>query len=246
MNRESTILVMAGAREAHGIVSALLGRRRRVISSLPEAGRMFETLLVPTRVGPFSGETEFSDFVKQEGVTTVIDASHAFDTQESDLAAEVCDRVGIRYLRVLRPAWKPSHRDRWRRVRSVSEAVGKFPADARVFSNTGWPTLPEYADFKGQRLFMRQTDDAPREALFSFVTFVPGHPPFTQFQEQDLFTSLRITHLICRNTGGAASMSKLLAARELGLPVYMVERRASKHRRPVVETVAEALAWEAA
>jgi precorrin-6A/cobalt-precorrin-6A reductase len=51
--------------------------------------------------------------------------------------------------------------------------------------------------------------------------------------------------LICRNVGGAASMSKLLAARAMCLPVYMVRRADVTAPHRMVETVAEALAWEA-
>jgi len=207
---------------------------------------MFDALPVPTRVGRFEGAADFTDFVTSQNVGTVIDASHSFDVEESDLAAQTCRALSLRYLRVLRPAWSPGKSDHWRQATSIADAVAKFPKTARVFSNTGWATLPDYVDFPGAHLFMRQTDDAPRRALYPFVTFVPGNPPFSQFQEQTLFEDLRITHLICRNTGGAASMSKLLAARALALPVYMVERRPSVEQQPMVETVAEALAWEVA
>lgn len=246
MNRSNKILVMAGAREANLLVAALLGRGRDVVASLPEAGRMFEDLPVPTHVGAFNGSPGFRDFLYRERIRTVMDASHAFDTAVSDLAAEVSHQLSLRYIRVLRPPWAPARNDIWHSVGSISAAVSALPGDARVFSNTGWPSLTECAQFSGQRLFMRQTDDTHREPLYPFVEFVEGRPPFTQFQEQDLFEALAITHLLCRNTGGAASMSKLLAARALGLPVYMVERPVSKLQEPRVETVAEALAWEAA
>lgn len=246
MTLKTSILVLAGSREAHHLVAALAGRGRRVIASLPEPERMFEALPVPTRTGRFDGPSDFAAWIRRECVATVIDASHPFDTAASDLAADVCRHLSLRYLRILRPPWEPSAGDTWQPVAHVSAAVDKLPEHARVFTNTGWPSLPDYAHFSGEKLFMRQTADVTKPAPYPFVEFVPGQPPFSQFQEQELFETLRITHLICRNTGGAASMSKLLAARALKLPVYMVDRAVPALQPPTVETVAEALAWEAA
>ena len=92
---------------------------------------------------------------------------------------------------------------------------------------------------------MRQTRLTHKTPPFCFVELIEGTPPFSQFQEQALFAKLGITHLICRNVGGAASMSKLLAARALQLPVFMVGRAPIAGDWTVVATVAEALDWEA-
>lgn len=246
MVRKNTILVMAGAREAHSLIAALVGRQRRVIASLPEPERMFDDFPVVTRVGRFETGAAFASLLDAEAVGSVIDASHSFDADFSDIAAHTCRRIAIRYLRVLRPAWRAGRNDIWRSISNIALAVRDMPSEARVFANTGWPSLPDYAGFPGERVFMRQTLDHTRPPPYKFVEFVSGTPPFSQFQEQALFGALRISHLICRNTGGAASMSKLLAARSLRLPVYMVERKLSKLQHPVVGTVAEALAWEAA
>lgn len=236
---------MAGAREAHGLITALVARGRRVIASLPEPERMFDALPVPTRVGGFTSDGSFARWIKAESVTTVIDASHVFDVDVSDRVARVCSLSDLRHLRISRPEWSKTPHDQWHDMASIQEAARSVPRQARVFTNTGWPTLPEYVDFRGQSLFMRQTQNVEKPVPYPFVRFITGAPPFTQFQEEALFSDLEITHLICRNVGGAASMSKLLAARAMGLPVYMIARPAEATGTQVVQTVAEALAWEA-
>lgn len=245
MRPERTTLVMGGAREAHGLITALVARRRQVIASLPEPERMFDAFPVPTRVGAFDTKDAFSDWAQAHHVSTVIDASHAFDDHICEMVSSFCTRHALRYLRLLRPPWRQTVRDRWRPVATVRQAALSIPQGARAFTNTGWLTLPDYADFKGQRLFMRQTHAPSAAPPYAFVEFVEGHPPFSQFQEQALFTELGITHLICRNVGGAASMSKLLAARALEIPVLMIARKPPQVPHAVVDTVAEALAWEA-
>lgn len=236
---------MAGAREAHGVVTGLLARRRRVIASLPEAERVFGALPVPTRLGRFQSAEALRDWMHAQGVVTVIDASHAFDDDVSALARKVCAENGARYVRLLRPPWRQTQRDHWTCVSTIKLAATSVPATARVFSNTGWLSLPEYAAFSGRILYMRQTHSMSAPPPYSFVELVPGSPPFSQFQEENQFAALHITHLICRNIGGAASMSKLLAARARGIPVLMVERSPTPAQVAQVETVVEALAWEA-
>lgn len=244
MKPSDTIAVMAGAREAHGLVTALVTRGRRVIASLPEPERMFDALPVPTRLGGFASDEVLAGWLQAEGAQAVIDASHAFDADIGVRVGRVCTALQVRAIRLLRPPWVPSPCDCWHAVPDIATAITALPGTARVFSNTGWPTVPCYAGFRGQRLFMRQTQEIARPAPYPWLDFIPGMPPFTQFEEEALFRDLRITHLICRNVGGAASMSKLLAARALSLPVFMIARPAPSPGIGTVQTVAEALAWE--
>ncbi|WP_298969804.1 precorrin-6A/cobalt-precorrin-6A reductase [uncultured Roseobacter sp.] len=245
MRNGTKTLVMAGAREAHSIVSRLVTRGRNVIASLPEPERVFDPLPVPTRIGPFHDANALDQWFEDNQVACVIDASHAFDATISSRTAVLCAKRNLRYVRVLRPSWRPTGQDRWIRYTSVEKAAKEIPANARVFSNTGRASLPEFAEFAGQALFLRQTQNPTAPPPFSFVSYVVGKPPFSQRHEEQLFRDLRISMLICRNVGGAASMSKLLAARRLGVRVSMIDRPDPPVAMPVVETVAEALAWEA-
>lgn len=160
------------------------------------------------------------------------------------MAALAAQALGMRYLRLLRPAWTPSGLDRWTHLPSVRHAAEAVPENARVFSNTGWASLSDYADFRGQILFLRQTNSPTAPPPYAFVRYVEDAPPFSQHHEANLFRTLCVTCLICRNVGGTASISKLLAARDLGLPVLMVDRPAPPAGAAAVETVASALIWE--
>ncbi len=246
MNVEHTTLVMAGAREAHALVTGLVSRGRRVIASLPEPERMFDALPVPTRVGLFDGPRSFANWLLHNNVGVILDASHAFDDDVCDMARTVAAAQGLAYLRLLRPPWTATAHDIWQHVASLQDAAAALPRDARVFANTGWQSLGAFAEFKGRKLYLRQTGSTARPPPFDFVECIEGQPPFSQFQEEDLFRRLGVTHLVCRNVGGPSSMSKLLAARALRLPVIMVDRQLPAQTVPQVETVAEALSWEAA
>lgn len=245
MTAENKVLVMAGAREAHGLVTALLARERQVIASLPEPERMFGLLPVATRTGPFSGDDAMVDWMVPHRLRAVLDASHAFDDHVCAMTQRAASRLGVPYLRVIRPPWQATPKDRWSSVPSIFAASDRLPAEARVFTNTGWGTLSQFEHFRGEVLYVRQTTPEPRHAPFPFVRFVEGRPPFSQFQEEALFRRLAISHVVARNVGGAASMAKLLAARAMALPVLMVARPARAETEHHVHKVAEALAWEA-
>lgn len=245
MNSGKQTLVMAGAREAHGIISGLVGRGRSVIASLPEPERMFDPLPVPTRLGLFQNSDALESWFLENDVGCVIDASHAFDSEISNQGADVCRRRDVRFVRVLRPPWQPTRQDSWTQYRSIEEAAKDLPPQARAFSNTGRASLPEYTDFKGEVLFLRQTQNPTWPPPFVFVKYVVGTPPFSQQSEELLFRDLKVSRLICRNVGGVASKSKLLAARRLGIRVSMIDRPSAPEGMPLVTSVVEALAWEA-
>lgn len=236
---------MAGARETSGVIAGLQSRGRNIIASLPEPARGSGAFDVPTRTGAFDSVDAFAGWLSEIKASKVIDVSHAFEDDVSCMAYQGCIAKNVPYLRLIRRPWLATFRDRWLHASSVGDAVAAIPPKARVFSNTGWNSLPDYADFKGEKVFLRQTHPVLDPPIFPFVEFVEGRPPFSQDQEEQLFRHLRITHLICRNVGGAASMSKILAARRLMIPVYMVDRQPPPKGASVVQSVAEALAWEA-
>jgi precorrin-6A/cobalt-precorrin-6A reductase len=85
--------------------------------------------------------------------------------------------------------------------------------------------------------------DPPREPLpLRFCEVVTGRGPFSLAEERHLLERHAIEVLVCKASGGAATEAKLIAARELSLPVIIV-RRPPAEPGPSVETVEAALDW---
>ncbi|MEO9125459.1 MAG: precorrin-6A/cobalt-precorrin-6A reductase, partial [Microcoleus sp.] len=66
--------------------------------------------------------------------------------------------------------------------------------------------------------------------------------PFTLEDERQLLLEYEIDTIVSKNSGGAATYAKIVAARELGIPVVMVQRPQIPDSEQVAD-VEEAISW---
>jgi precorrin-6A/cobalt-precorrin-6A reductase len=195
-----------------------------VIASLAGATRAPATLETATRTGGFGGEAKQEEYLRNKVIDAVVDATHPFAARISQRTAMICARLNIPYLQVLRPEWVPTAADNWVMIEDEAEAASHIPVGATVFLATGRQTLERFSNLTGRRLICRQID--PPEADFPFKNgmYLLGKPPFSEPDERELFQRLGVDWLVVKNAGGAASFTKLEAARALKLPVAMIRR----------------------
>lgn len=237
-----TLLLLAGTGEAVRIAEALAARGTPALASLAGATRAPRDLAVPTRHGGFGGDDGFSAFLDAQDIHAVLDATHPFAARISGRTARICKARGLPYCQLLRPEWQPGPGDRWTQLASEEEAAELIAPGATVFLATGRQTLERFAGLAACRLICRQIDLPEGPFPFPNGEFLVGRPPFSVADEEALFTALGVDWLVVKNAGGAASASKLIAARNLGLPVAMIARP-EQPEATRVETIEEALAW---
>ncbi len=237
-----TLLLLGGTAEGRALADALAAARLPAVVSLAGAVRQPAPLALPTRIGGFGGEEGFAAYLATNGITAVIDATHPFAERISRRSAAVCAARNLPYLRVERPGWEPGPGDRWTWIATEEEAAQHVPPGATVFLATGRQTLGRFANLVGRRVFCRQIDPPAEAFPFADGAFVVGRPPFSRADEVALFRRLGVDVLVVKNAGGAASRSKLDAARDLGLPVLMI-RRPPPPDAPAVTGVAAAVDW---
>ncbi len=237
-----TLLLLAGTGEAKRMAWGLVDSRLPVVASLAGATRDPEPLPVATRIGGFGGADGFVAYLQDAGITAVLDATHPFATRITDRTAAICAERGIPYLQFLRPAWLPGPGDDWTTILAEAEAAAHIPRGATVFLGTGRQTLERFANLEGRRVICRQIDPPTAPFPFEGGEYLIGRPPFPVADEEKLFRQLGIDVLVVKNAGGAASATKLTAARNLGLPVLMIARPPMPDA-PRVDTVAAALDW---
>lgn len=198
---------------------------------------------LPTRIGGFGGVRGLGDYLRAEGITHVIDATHPFAAQMSRNALSACAQAGVPLAALERPAWVPGPGDAWQSVPDIAGAVAALPdAPARVFLAIGKQNLAEFAA-KPQHHYLLRLVDAPEGALpVPNAHAVIARGPFTEAGDTALMRDHRIGLVVAKNAGGGGAEAKLRAARSLRIPVILIDRPALP-KRNVFGTVEEVLEW---
>jgi len=240
------LLILGGTAEAAALAHGALaefGDRLAVTTSL--AGRTEQPGPLPgaVRIGGFGGVAGLRDFIMAGAIDLLIDATHPFADQMARHAREAAEAAQIARLALIRPPWRRHALDRWIEVGDVAGAASVLPrVGRRVFLTVGASELEPFAGL-ADRFFLVRLIDAPREPLaFADCEVVLGRGPFTVAEERQLMRRHAIDVVVSKASGGAATEAKIIAARELSLPVVMV-RRPLPERGERVDTVEGALVW---
>jgi len=220
------ILILGGTGEAMKLAAALAARPD-LPALLSFAGRTKAPQLpsIPCRIGGFGGVDGLADYLAQMQTPLVIDATHPFAAQMSQNAAQACARLGVPRLTFTRRPWTPEPGDRWIEVPDIEAAVDALgEAPAHVFLTVGRLSLGAFQRAPQQSYVARSIDQPDASELPPRCRVLLARPPFALADERALMQAERFDFICTKNSGGAATENKLLAARELGLRVIMVNR----------------------
>jgi precorrin-6A/cobalt-precorrin-6A reductase len=239
LNRQKVkkrLLILGGTGEAIKLATkAAKFDEIEVITSL--AGRTTKpaTPIGMVRIGGFGGELGLIEYLHEQKIDFLIDATHPFAAQISFNAAAATAKCGLPHLMLVRPGWQAMAGDNWIEVASNEAAAKILPQQAqRVFLTIGRQELAAFAALKSQWFLMRMIDPPTAEALIPQGKLLLEKGPFTLEQERQLLQEYQIEVIVSKNSGGDATVAKIIAARELKIPVVMVQRPAT----PNVEQVA--------
>jgi precorrin-6A/cobalt-precorrin-6A reductase len=244
VNVTSRVLILGGTTEARRLAERLVGRGDiDVVSSL--AGRVASPCVPPgnVRVGGFAGATGLTEWIRAHGIRAVIDATHPFAATMSWNAAAAAAASHVPLLALRRTAWAPGEGDRWHEATSLGDAALMLPElGNRHFLTIGRQGVSSFADVPGSWFLVRSIDP-PDEPTPPQMELLLDRGPYSLETEIALMGDRRIDTVISKNSGGAATAAKLIGARELGLPVVMVQRPAIPADVPEVADVQGAVEW---
>ena len=234
------VLLLGGTAEARALAERL-HPKVDIISSL--AGRVPDPALPvgPVRIGGFGGADGLRDWLVDNDITAVIDATHPFAATITANAAAACAGLDLPHLVLSRPPWDPAGATV---VASDTEAA-KIIANkgySRVFLTTGRSGV---AAFSGSDAwFLVRVVTAPDVgALPRNHELLLSRGPYGYDEERELLRSRGIEALVTKNSGGAMTRAKLEAASSLGADVLMIQRPALPDGVAVVSSVQDAVAW---
>jgi precorrin-6A/cobalt-precorrin-6A reductase len=238
------ILILGGTGEASAL-ARLIAQRPDLDAVLSFAGRakIPDGWPVPTRIGGFGGIAGLVKFLRNEKIDAVIDATHPFAAQMSAYAQLACRESGTPIVVLTRPAWQPVPQDQWIDVADLREAAAALGSEPkRVFLTVGRLHVAAFETAPQHHYLMRSIEaPEPRPGL-PHLTFIAGRGPFDVAAELALMCREKIDILVTKNSGAPATYAKILAARELRLPVVMVARPKAADV-PALHDPAEVLAW---
>ncbi|MCA1424437.1 MULTISPECIES: cobalt-precorrin-6A reductase [unclassified Bradyrhizobium] len=197
---------------------------------------------LPTRIGGFGGVSGLADYIRAEGITHVIDATHPFAAEMSRNAVAACTETGTPLLALERAPWIKASTDNWIEVADVNAAVSALPdAPANVFLAIGRQHIAPFAT-KPQHAYTLRFVDPPDAPLPFAADVIVSRGPFTLHSELAMMRTRGIAWIVARNSGGDGARAKIDAARMLGLPVIMISRPELPERQRV-ESVTDVMQW---
>jgi len=198
---------------------------------------------LPTRIGGFGGVSGLADYIRREGITHVIDATHPFAAEMSRNAVAACADTGTPLIALERAPWVKAAGDNWIEVADITSAVAALPLErTRVFLAIGRQHIAPFGA-RPQHAYTLRFVDPPEDALpLPDADIIVSRGPFTLGGELELMRAREIEWIVARNSGGAGARAKIDAARAIGLPVIMLARPQLPDRLRV-ESVAEVMQW---
>nr|WP_237072798.1 cobalt-precorrin-6A reductase [Pseudaestuariivita rosea] len=239
------LLILGGTTEATALSGAVHQAGLRAVISF--AGRVERPVRQPIdrRIGGFGGVEGLVSYLQDQRVTHVIDATHPFAAQMSRNAIAACAQTGMPLIALTRAPWTPVAGDRWQSVPDIPAACAALQGPARrVMLAVGRMHLAEFAP-NPQHFYLLRLVDAPASPPpFPDHHVIVSRGPFTTADDKALMQRFEIDCVLSKNAGGKGAYAKIEAARELGLPVTMIDRPDIPPRHEVF-SVQDVLDWVA-
>ncbi len=238
------VLILGGTGDAAALATKVFQIPNvEITTSLAGRTQNPTTIAGSVRVGGFGGAAGLIDYLRDRQINYLIDATHPFAAQISHNAAIATRDVGIPHLMLVRPAWEKQSGDRWIEVESIEAAALALEHCAkRVFLTIGRQQLAPFSRLHEIWFLMRSIDPPSLDTAIPNGITVLDRAPFTIAQEKQLMLNHTIDTIVSKNSGGNVTYAKIIAARELEIPIVMVQRSPT----PSVEQAADvegAIGW---
>ncbi len=234
------ILLLGGTGLARELAQGLSARKADFVSSLAGLTQQRAEVPGPLRLGGFGGAEGLASYLAREKIGCIVDATHPFALQMSQNAHAGAQRAGIAYMRLEAKAWQAGRGERWRPAASLAQAALMPAPNARLLLTIGSRQLEPFAARRDLGGVARMIEK-PAVALSESWQLLFARPPFSAEQERQLMKQATIDMLVSKNSGNEMVQAKLVAARDLGLEVIMIERP-EKPAAETCHTAQEALA----
>ncbi len=244
LGADMRLLILGGTSEARKLAERLSDDTRFELT-MSLAGRTVLPAALPvhTRVGGFGGVRGLIEWLIEQRIEAVIDATHPFADQISAHVVAATKACNIPLGSLVRAPWVQRVGDEWVCVPSTQDAARALPiTPCRVFLSVGRLGLSAFCE-RAEHSYVARTIDPPGDIpLPPDLTFLFERGPFDLANELALLKRYEINVLVSKNSGGAATYPKIEAARDLKIPVLMIARPL-KPSGTILDNLEAALNW---
>ncbi|MFZ5937795.1 cobalt-precorrin-6A reductase [Pseudomonas sp. HS6-2] len=213
------ILLLGGVTEALAIARQLGPEH---VYSLAGIGRVPQDLTCQVRVGGYGGAEGLAAYLREAGISLLIDATHPYAAQISRNAASAAQAAGIPCWALRRPAWQAQPGDDWREVDDWAGLIEALKPFKRPLFTLGREPLQHLEEIPPEQFWTLRALEAC--AGNERCEVIGARGPFQIEDERALFERRRIDVLVSKNSGSVATEPKLDVARERGVPVLILKR----------------------
>lgn len=219
------LLILGGTLEASALARAVA--KMGMAATLSYAGRVerLKEQPIPRRVGGFGGVCGLAQYLRDHKITHVVDATHPFAAQMSKNAVAACRQTATQLLALTRPPWRRGAGDDWQHACDIAAAVTALSGpEKRVMLAIGRMHLAQFSRSPHHRYLLRLVDPPDVPPPLPHHRIIISRGPFTVAGDAALLQDHDIELVVAKNSGGSGAQAKILAARQLGLPVLMIDR----------------------
>lgn len=245
-SKQARLLILGGTIEARELAqraSIELSEKLTVTTSLAGRRRAQPTLAGEVRVGGFGGIVGLIEYLSENAVDLLVDATHPYSPVISNHASNACAALSIPRAQVMRPPWKLPPSARYIEVDDMKGAAKILPDIARrVFVTTGARGFEEFAELEDVFFLVRLIDAPEKPLALKNHQIILGQPPYSLDQERTVFAEHEIDLLLTKHSGGEQTAAKIFAAAECKIKTLII-RRPPPEPGNVFETVDAAMDW---
>ena len=220
-----TLLVLGGTAEARRLAKHLHQTGLNVTYSIAGLVRTpdLDCIVISGGFTQFGG---LANFVRDNKIYAILDLTHPYAVNISEQANEAARINQIPCWRYTRPPWQPQTGDDWHEFENWASLLPLLSNSQSVFFTAGQleeNLVSQLGQLKFNQLVVRTAIksgfDLPEQ-----ITWIKDIGPFNYESELALLKQYQIDAIVCKNSGGDATEAKLIAARQLGIRVFMVKR----------------------
>ncbi len=165
----------------------------------------------------------FKNYIIEHHIDCVVDCTHPYATQITTTAFLVCKQLTRPHIVFNRQSWSASEQDNWITAKNWQDAKELLSHFQRPFVTIGQSAVKDTDEIQDTQFWLIRSAIADPIQTLRFK-IIRSIGPFDLNNELTLMKQHQTDVLVCKNSGGKSVDSKLQAARQLKIPVIILER----------------------